>query len=72
MDLNSPREFSDEGERELALVEKKLQETHMNHVDLDLNCILVILQSKHFPTGVLKQKENITLEWIFLQHKASK
>lgn len=41
-DLNSPRKLSAEAERELALVEKKLQDTHMDHLDPELDCVLVI------------------------------
>ena len=63
--LNSPRELSAEAERELALGERKLQDAHVDHLDLELDCILVILPSKHFPTGLLMQRENIILEWIF-------
>ena len=71
-DLNSPRELSSEAERELALVEKKLRDAHIDRVDPDLNCILVILPSKHSPTGILMQREDVILEWIFLPHKPSK
>ena len=38
-DLNSPRELSAEAERELALIEEKLQNTHVDCVDLNHNCI---------------------------------
>ena len=41
----------------------------MDHVDLNLNCILVMLPSKFSPTGILMQREDIILEWIFLPHK---
>ena len=34
-DLNSPRKLSAEAERELALVEKKLQDAHMSKTSLD-------------------------------------
>ncbi|OPX54025.1 hypothetical protein BTE48_16405 [Oceanospirillum multiglobuliferum] len=69
-DLNSPRELS-QAEKELALLEKKVQEGHVGHVDPKLDCILVILPSRHSPTGILMQREDI-LEWIFLPHKLSK
>ena len=55
-DINSTRKLSAKAERELALVEKKLQDVHVDHLDLELNCILVILPSMHSPTGILKQK----------------
>lgn len=41
-DLNSPREFSAEVERELGLVKKKIGEANVDHVDPKLNCVLVI------------------------------
>ena len=71
-DLNSPRKVSAEAERELALVEEKLQKIHVDHVYPNINCILAILPSKHSPTGILMQREDIILEWIFLSHKLSK
>ena len=41
-DLNSPRKLSAEPE-ELALVERKLQDTHLHHIDPKMAYILVIL-----------------------------
>ncbi|KAL6083314.1 hypothetical protein STEG23_007305 [Scotinomys teguina] len=71
-DLNSPRELTPEAEKELALVEKKVQDGHVDRVDPKLDCILVILPSIHSPTGILMQREDIILEWIFLPNKQSK
>ncbi|KAL6090638.1 hypothetical protein STEG23_006836 [Scotinomys teguina] len=71
-DLNSPRELTPEAEKELALVEKKVQDGHVDRVDPKLDCILVILPSRHSPTGILMQREDIILEWIFLPNKQSK
>ncbi|KAL6031270.1 hypothetical protein STEG23_018611 [Scotinomys teguina] len=71
-DLNSPRELTPEAEKELALVEKKVQDGHVDRVDPKLDCILVILPSRHSPTGILMQREDIILEWIFLPDKQSK
>ncbi|KAL6087202.1 hypothetical protein STEG23_008811, partial [Scotinomys teguina] len=71
-DLNSPRELTPEAEKELALVEKKVQDGHVDRVDPKLDCILVILHSRHSPTGILMQREDIILEWIFLPNKQSK
>ena len=56
----------------MALIKEKLQKAHVDHVDPNLNCILVILPSKYFPRGILMERENIILEWIFLPHKYSK
>ena len=66
-DLNSPRKLSAEPE-ELALVERKLQDTHLDHIDPKMACILVILPSTHSPTGILMQREDYFLEWIY-KHK---
>ncbi|KAL6045981.1 hypothetical protein STEG23_001675 [Scotinomys teguina] len=71
-DLNSPRELTPEAEKELALVEKKVQDGHVDRVDPKLDCILVILPSRHSPTGILMQREDIILEWIFLPNKQRK
>ena len=69
--MNSPRELTAKAEKELTTVEEKLQEAHMDGVNSNLNCILVILHSKISPTGFLMQKEDINLAWI-LPHKPSK
>ncbi|KAL6074187.1 hypothetical protein STEG23_009478 [Scotinomys teguina] len=71
-DLNSPRELSAEAEKELALVEKTIREAHMDRVNPELKCILVILPSRHSPTGILMQREDVILEWIFLPRKPNK
>ncbi|KAL6040018.1 hypothetical protein STEG23_015584 [Scotinomys teguina] len=71
-DLNSPREFSAEAEKELTIVEKTIQEAHVDHVNTELKCILVILPSRHSPTGILMQREDVKLEWIFLPRKPNK
>ena len=52
-DLNSPRELTAEAERELTIVEEKLQEAHVDRVNPNLNCILIILPSRISPTGIL-------------------
>jgi len=71
-DLNSPRKLSAEAEKVLALVERKLQDTHLDRIYRKMACILVILSSTHSPTGILMQREDYILEWIFLAHKQSK
>ena len=70
--MNSPRELTAEAEKELMMVEEKLQEAHVDRVDPNLSCILVILPSRISPTGILMQREDTILEWIFLPHKPSK
>ncbi|KAL6038153.1 hypothetical protein STEG23_014533, partial [Scotinomys teguina] len=71
-DLNIPRELSAEAEKELAIVEKTIREAHMDRVNPELKCILVILPSRHSPTGILMQREDVILEWIFLPRKPNK
>ena len=71
-DLNSPRELTAEAEKELTMIEEKLQQAHVDRVNPELDCILVILPSKISPTGILMHRDDIILEWIFLPHKPSK
>ncbi|KAL6037597.1 hypothetical protein STEG23_004916 [Scotinomys teguina] len=71
-DLNNPRELSAEAEKELAIVEKTIREAHVDRVNSELKCILVILPSRHSPTGILMQREDVILEWIFLPYKPNK
>ena len=71
-DLNSPRKLTVEAEKELTMIEEKLQEAHVDRVNPNLSSILVILPSRISPTGILMQREDIILEWIFIPHKPSK
>ena len=57
---------------ELGWVEKRILEAHMDCADPNLDCILVILPSREYPSGILMQREDIILEWIFLPHKQNK
>ena len=52
-DLNIPRELTAEAEKELMMVEEKLQEAHVDRMDPNLSAILVILPSRISPTGIL-------------------
>jgi hypothetical protein len=52
-DLSSPMKLSAEAEKELALVERKLQDTHLGCLNSKRTCILVILPSTHSSTGIL-------------------
>jgi hypothetical protein len=40
----------------LALVENKLQDANVNHLDPNMGCILVILPSTHSPARILMQR----------------
>ena len=64
-DLNNPRKLSAEAEEELALVERKLQDTHLDCIDPKMSCILVILPSTQSPSGILMQRKDCVLEWVF-------
>ena len=56
-DLNSPRKLLTKADRELGLIEKKLQ---------DVSSFI------HSPTGIVIQREGNILEQIFLPHKQIK
>ena len=51
-DLNTPRTFSSEAKRELASIEKKLQDAYVECLDSELNPFLVILPSTHSPKAI--------------------
>ena len=55
--MDSPRELTAEAVKELTMIEEKLQEAHVDRVNPELSCILVILPSKISPTGILMQRE---------------
>ena len=71
-DLGSPSPIAKEAEKELTLVEKRLQDAYVDHIYLKLNCILVIVPSTYSPTELSMQREDSILEWIFLVHQQSK
>ena len=71
-DLNSPRELTAEAEKELTMVEEKLQEAHVDRTSPKLSCILIILPSRISPIEILRQRDDIILEWILWPHKPSK
>ena len=60
-DLNNSRKLSAETERELVLVEKKLQDTHIEVLDPKMDCILAILPFIHSPTRIRTQREDYIL-----------
>lgn len=61
-DVNSPRKLTAKAEKELTLVEEKLQEAHVDWVNPNLNCILVIVPSRIFPTGILMWRDYIRMD----------
>ena len=44
----------------------------MDRIDPKLDCILVLLPSTHSSTGLIMQREDSIMEWIFLAHKQNK
>jgi hypothetical protein len=59
-DLNSPRKLSVEAEKELALGERKSQDTHLDPIGPKMAWILVILPSTLPPTEILMQSEDLS------------
>lgn len=68
-DLSSPRKLPAKAERKLALIEEKLNDEHVDLLDPELDFIPAMLLSMHYPTGILMQREDNLLEWIFLPHR---
>lgn len=68
----SSRQLTKEAEKELTLVEKRLQDAYVNLIDTKMDFILVILPSIHSPAGLIMQREDSILEWIFLAQRQSK
>jgi hypothetical protein len=58
LNLNSPRCLTAEAENELTLVKQRLQEAYVDQIDPNLDGILVVLTSAHFPTGLIMQRKN--------------
>ena len=72
LNLNSPRCLTAEAENELTLVKQRLQEAYVDQIDPNLDGILVVLTSAHFPTGLIMQRKNNIIKWVFLAQKQSK
>lgn len=70
------RKLSAKAEKELSLVEKKncmmKKKKKLDRIDPKMAYILVILPSTHATSGILLQRADCILEWIFLAHKQSK
>ena len=54
------------------MAEKESQDAHVCPLDPKLSCILVLLPSTYSPIGILMQREDNILEWVFLPHQQSK
>ena len=47
----------------------RILDAHVDRINHDLDCILFILPSREYPSGILMQREDTILVWIFLPHK---
>lgn len=56
----------------MALIEKELQDAHVDSLDLELDGSLVISHSTHSPTGILMQKDDNILKWLFYHTNSKK
>jgi hypothetical protein len=70
--LNSPRCLTTEAEKELTPVEQRLQEAYVDRINPKLDNKLLILPSTSSPVGLIMQREDSIMEWIFLAHKQGK
>lgn len=71
-DLNSLRNLSTQDVKELALVERKLQDPHLHLIDPKMGYILGILPSTHSPIRILLQRKEYILELILYSMQHSK
>ena len=60
--------YCQDARKELQLLESRIKEAFMYHVDPLLPLKLFIFPNKLSPTGIIAQ-ENKPLEWIYLHHK---
>ena len=70
-DLNSPCSLSQEAQKNLCLVQNKLQKQFLTRIRLDLLLELFILPSLHSPTGLLTQQE-YPIEWIYTHFRETR
>lgn len=59
--------YCQDARKELQLLESRIKEAFMYHVDPLLSLKLFIFPNKLSPTGIIAQ-ENKPLEWIYLHH----
>ena len=69
-DPNSPRQLTKEAKEELALVEKRIQQSFSTRLDYDQPVSLYIFPTEHSPTAIIAQHSPI--EWVYLHTKQSK
>lgn len=53
-------------------MEKKLQDAHVDHLNLGCEFVLITLSPTHSLTWILMQREDNILEWTFLAHRHRK
>ena len=67
---NTPRQLTNESKEELALVEKRIQQSFSTRLDHDQLVSLYIFSTEHSPTAIITQHSPI--EWLYLHTKQSK
>ena len=70
-DLNSPCSLSQEAQKNLCLVQNKLQKQFLTHIRLELPLELFIFYVLHSPTGHLAQQE-YPIEWIYTHFRGTR
>lgn len=66
----SPRQLTKEAKEELALMEKRIQQSFSTRLDYDQPVSLYIFPTEHSPTAIIAQHSPI--EWVYLHTKQSK
>lgn len=64
-DLNCSRHLTVEAEKELTQVQQEIQNAYVDQLDLTTEYILVILPFNYPSNGVIMQREDNSLQWIF-------
>lgn len=72
--MNSPRQLSAEGIKELCLVENALNTRYLNRLYPQHSLQLFLFPTRHSPTGLIRQliPELGFIEWSFHSHSPSK
>lgn len=59
-------------QKELSFLEQIPQDVYVAKIDPKFDCMLVILPSIHSPVGLTLQREDSSMEWIFITYIQSK
>lgn len=63
--LDSPRKITSQANKELELVEQKIQKAQIQRVDPSQPLQVLIFSTPHSPTAVIVQQNDL-VEWLFL------